>query len=141
MSLAAARTGVINALRTGMAWQHEITTEYQSYQGLPVIIVEIGDFVAFTNQEHTAAQYELAVEMRLPIDDIASAEFHRDVTQRDSMAGVLARPEINAMEDAALILTSLEVGVEDELLEDGSTRSLYIYVNAACELYPLAGSR
>ena len=141
MSLAAARTGVINALRNGMGWEHEITTEYQAYQGLPVIVVEVGDFVSFTNMEHTAAQYELAVEMRLPIDAVEAAERHRDATLRDSMSGVLARPEINAIRDAALILTSVEVGVEDELLADGSSRNLYIYVNATCELYTIAGER
>ena len=141
MSLKAAREGVISALRNGMAWEHEIVTEYHSYQGLPVIVVEVGDFISFTNQEHTAAQYELAVEMRLPIDAVEAAERHRDVTQRNSMSGVLARPTANAIDDAALILTSVSVGVEDEILEDGSSRSLYIYVNADCELYTIAGER
>ena len=91
----------------GLSWKSSIVEDFYSAEGLPAIVVGVVGGGGAAVLSGAVRQWDLGIELRVPIEQMADLEYHRD-PNGEGLAGVVNRADIIG---ASLIKPEITKGV------------------------------
>lgn len=126
------KRGLGAALRRALNWQHDLVTDYGTYTGLPVI--EIATMEAEPEVlDDSISRHDCVVYLRVPPQDTAGLEYHRNLDNTDGLAYAIEAVDFNG----TFITQSTAVGKIEEDIEGGQVDQLVFQITG--DLYVVTG--